>query len=150
MGSATSKPDSFVDHDIDEKHLASTMSSLSLGAVTPKSADGALTLDNVAAWEEDVASQPKLQLTRTILDHTDVRQALRKRDAVVADAHVFNTEVDFKSGPITNQKSSGRCWLFATTNVLRYNVMKKYNLDDFQLSQVRNAWRLVYRIVLTV
>ena len=139
MGSAASKPDSFSTVDVDEKHVASSMSSLSLNAATPKSADGALTLDNVAAWEGEVASQPKLQLVRTILDHTDVRQALRSRAAVVADAHVFNTEVDFKSGPITNQKSSGRCWLFATTNVLRYNVMKKYNLDDFQLSQVRNS-----------
>ena len=28
-----------------------------------------------------------------------------------------------------------RCWLFATTNVLRYSIMKKLKLDDFQLSQ---------------
>lgn len=36
---------------------------------------------------------------------------------------------------MTNQASSGRCWLFATTNVLRYNVVEKCNLSSFQLSQ---------------
>ena len=51
--------------------------------------------------------------------------------------HVFNTELDFKTGPVTDQKSSGRCWLFATTNVLRYEIMKKLNLKEFQLSQAR-------------
>jgi aminopeptidase C len=32
-------------------------------------------------------------------------------------------------------RASGRCWLFATTNVLRYNIMKKLNLKEFELSQ---------------
>lgn len=35
---------------------------------------------------------------------------------------------------ITNQKSSGRCWLFTGQNVLRAKVIAKYNLKDFQLS----------------
>ena len=116
--------------------LVSDMSVLTLGAQAPKSTNGQLTPDNILDWEDEVSSQPKLELARTILNHSDLRASLRSRSAVIADSHVFNTEVEFKTGPITNQKSSGRCWLFATTNVLRYNVMKKYNLDDFQLSQV--------------
>ena len=79
----------------------------------------------------------KTRLARTILAHADIRSALIRRDAVIQDSHVFNTELDFKTNPVTNQKSSGRCWLFATTNVLRYQVMQKFNLKDFQLSQVR-------------
>jgi len=35
---------------------------------------------------------------------------------------------------ITNQKSSGRCWLFASLNDLRPTVMKKYNLKSFDFS----------------
>ncbi|KAI0645742.1 peptidase C1B bleomycin hydrolase [Trametes meyenii] len=102
---------------------------------TPLSADGALSFTNVDAWEDVVAQSPKLQLARTILNHSNIRETLTSRSARIADSHVFNTELDFKTGPITNQKSSGRCWLFATTNVLRYNIMKKLNLSDFQLSQ---------------
>ncbi len=36
---------------------------------------------------------------------------------------------------ITNQKSSGRCWLFSGLNVLRSKVIKKYNLKKFEFSQ---------------
>ena len=36
---------------------------------------------------------------------------------------------------MTNQKSSGRCWLFAATNVFRVAIMKRYNLKEFELSQ---------------
>ncbi|PSR71750.1 hypothetical protein PHLCEN_2v12354 [Hermanssonia centrifuga] len=136
MGSAPSKPESVIaanEKQVVVDQVTSSMSSLSIRA--PTSVDGALTLSNVQAWEEEISSKPKLELARTILNHTDVREALQSRAAVIADAHVFNTEVDFKTGPITNQKSSGRCWLFASTNVLRYNIMKKLNLEDFQLSQ---------------
>ncbi|KAI0949686.1 hypothetical protein AcW1_009219 [Taiwanofungus camphoratus] len=140
MGSTSSKPTSVAvtGDGHDEKRVAlneivSSLSSLQLRTAT--SEDGSLSLANIESWEEEVSSQPKLQLARTILNHTNIKSTLMSRSAQIADAHVFNTEVDFKTGPITNQKSSGRCWLFATTNVLRYNIMKKLNLDDFQLSQ---------------
>ena len=37
--------------------------------------------------------------------------------------------------PITNQKSSGRCWIFAALNVARREVIDKYKLKDFEFSQ---------------
>ena len=37
--------------------------------------------------------------------------------------------------PVTNQKSSGRCWLFACLNVARQPFVKHYNLEDFEFSQ---------------
>ncbi|KAI0630402.1 peptidase C1B bleomycin hydrolase [Trametes polyzona] len=115
------------------RELVESLAGLKLSA--PLSSDGALSLANVNAWEDAVAISPKLQLARSILNHANIRETLTSRSAYIADAHVFNTEVEFKTSPITNQKSSGRCWLFATTNVLRYNIMKKLNLSNFQLSQ---------------
>lgn len=140
MGSSASKPTTPVDSVDDEKRsfietLSSDLSSLRISK--PKSVDGSLTLSNIASWESATSSDPKLQLARTILSHSDIRSALQARSAHIADVHVFNTQIDFKTGPITNQKSSGRCWLFATTNVLRYDIMKKLKLKDFQLSQVK-------------
>jgi len=101
----------------------------------PLSSDGSLTLGQVASWESSAASNSKVKLARTILSQTDLRAVLTSRSARVADQHVFNHTVDFKTGPITNQKSSGRCWLFATTNVIRYGVMRRLKLKEFQLSQ---------------
>ena len=139
MGSAPSKatqPAPEIESHESEKALLQSFSDVRISA--PLSKDGALLLGHVNRWESAVAQSPKLQLSRTILNHSNIREALVKREARVADAHVFNLELDFNTNPITNQKSSGRCWLFATTNVLRYNVMKKLNLDEFQLSQVRS------------
>nr|MCR4904756.1 C1 family peptidase [Clostridiales bacterium] len=45
----------------------------------------------------------------------------------------FNHEI--KTMGATNQKSSGRCWLFAATNVLREQIAKKLNVESFELSQ---------------
>ena len=36
---------------------------------------------------------------------------------------------------ITDQKSSGRCWLFTGYNVLRPIVIKKHNMKAFEFSQ---------------
>ncbi|HBG69545.1 MAG: aminopeptidase [Bacteroidetes bacterium GWF2_43_63] len=40
-----------------------------------------------------------------------------------------------KTAGITDQKNSGRCWLFASLNVYRPQVIEKYNLSDFEFSQ---------------
>ena len=139
MGSAPSKSASSTQPESRDSEKAISRSFADLRIAAPISANGALTLSHVDHWEDVVAQSPKLQLSRTILNHSNIRDTLVSRSARIADSHVFNNEVDFKTNPITNQKSSGRCWLFATTNVLRYSVMKKLNLSDFQLSQVRSV-----------
>lgn len=44
--------------------------------------------------------------------------------------------VDIKNTGITNQESSGRCWLFTGTNVLRHKAMKKLDVKNFMFSHV--------------
>jgi bleomycin hydrolase len=103
---------------------------------TPLSSDGSLTLKNVSTWESSVLANSKIQLARTILSQSDITSVLTSRSARIADQHIFNHTLDFKTGPVTNQKSSGRCWIFATTNVIRYGIMRRLKLKEFQLSQV--------------
>ncbi|NMM93842.1 C1 family peptidase [Bifidobacterium oedipodis] len=43
--------------------------------------------------------------------------------------------VELKQGSITNQKHSGRCWMFASLNTLRYELMHTWNLEDFEFSE---------------
>lgn len=45
----------------------------------------------------------------------------------------FSNKIETKG--ITDQMSSGRCWLFAGLNALRQRVIKKYKLEDFEFSQ---------------
>ena len=46
--------------------------------------------------------------------------------------HYFKYRVNVKG--ITDQKSSGRCWMFTSMNVLRPSIMEKYNLSEFDFS----------------
>ncbi|KLO19552.1 peptidase C1B, bleomycin hydrolase [Schizopora paradoxa] len=101
----------------------------------PISEDGSITTFNIAGWEGDVSKNDKIKLSRTILVDADFKVALVSRSKRVEDTHVFNHQIKLKTGPITNQKASGRCWLFATTNILRYSIMEKLNLKEFELSQ---------------
>ena len=43
--------------------------------------------------------------------------------------------IELKQGSITNQRRSGRCWMFASLNTLRYELMHKWGLDDFEFSE---------------
>ena len=45
-----------------------------------------------------------------------------------------------KTRGITNQKSSGRCWLFTGLNVLRAKMIDKYDLPGFEFSQNYNSF----------
>ncbi|RLC58359.1 MAG: aminopeptidase [Candidatus Cloacimonadota bacterium] len=47
--------------------------------------------------------------------------------------HTFSLELI--TGKITSQDKSGRCWLFAGLNTMRFKIMKDLNLKNFELSQ---------------
>ncbi|KRL00617.1 C1 family peptidase [Liquorilactobacillus capillatus] len=48
--------------------------------------------------------------------------------------------VDLKTGAVTNQKKSGRCWLFSALNTLRHDFTQEYHVKDFQFSQNYNSF----------
>jgi len=55
------------------------------------------------------------------------------RELVNEITPTFSVKLDDWS--VTNQKRSGRCWLFAALNLFRVGAMKKMNLKDFEFSQ---------------
>ncbi len=67
-------------------------------------------------------------LANNSIKSLSVDQATRTRQQ-----HLFSDKIDVKG--ISNQKSSGRCWLFAGLNILRPIVIDKYDLKDFEFSQ---------------
>lgn len=58
--------------------------------------------------------------------------AVNSENAAMIDTH-FSDRVKTKG--ITDQKSSGRCWLFTGLNVLRAKMIDKYGLASFEFSQ---------------
>ncbi|WP_154066504.1 C1 family peptidase [Enterococcus gallinarum] len=58
--------------------------------------------------------------------------------AETIQGHVNNVpvfSVDVTTGKVSNQKQSGRCWMFAALNTFRHKMLNAFNLKDFELSQ---------------
>lgn len=70
---------------------------------------------------------------RNAIGNNDIRKlALNQDNLKGMDTH-FSIKVNTKG--ITNQKSSGRCWLFTGLNVMRAKTIAKRNLGSFEFSQ---------------
>ncbi|CAK9435373.1 uncharacterized protein LODBEIA_P01000 [Lodderomyces beijingensis] len=95
----------------------------------------------LARWEEDFRAQPKNVLSQNVFAQTAIDQIIAKSNpaAKLKDRFLFNTTVETigSTSFFNNQKSSGRCWIFAASNLFRTAVIKNYNLkdDEFQVSQ---------------
>ena len=65
--------------------------------------------------------------------NNDLKDLALSREILHEHDDVYTHKVDAKG--ITDQKSSGRCWLFAGLNMMRPLVMKKYHLAEFEFSE---------------
>ncbi len=72
-------------------------------------------------------------LAQHAVSAADIRTAARVPGAAALATTTF--DVQLEQGAITNQERSGRCWMFASLNTMRYRVMKKLGLKSFELSQ---------------
>lgn len=92
---------------ISDKELKDIKSSFSKDAQTTA-------IQNILTTQADIKS---LTLNNEIQNHYD---------------HHFKHRVKVKG--ITDQKRSGRCWMFTSMNALRPSIMEKYNIDQFDFS----------------
>ncbi len=92
------------------------------------------TIRRIMASYKNTAADRALQNAVT---HNDIKKLAKNRTNEGKVNHFFNHKV---TGVLatTNQKSSGRCWLFTSLNTLRPVVIRKYNLPDFQFSENYN------------
>lgn len=67
------------------------------------------------------------------LSSTDINQLAWNRANVGTTDQFFTYRVDVSG--ITNQKGSGRCWMFSSLNIFRPMVMKQFNLSEFEFSE---------------
>ena len=82
---------------------------------------------------EEYQKDNKNTVLRHALSATPLSQVVASQDEV-KDIN-FNFDIEIKTLSAANQKASGRCWIFAATNVLREIIAKKLNLKEFELSQ---------------
>ncbi len=92
-----------------------------------------VTADDLAAAREEFLSERANVVAKNAVSANGVRAAARVPEGVGANAMTFDVEVT--QGDRCDQQRSGRCWMFASLNTMRYRVIKKYGLKTFELSQ---------------
>ncbi|UIF28771.1 C1 family peptidase [Levilactobacillus brevis] len=92
-----------------------------------------LTAAETAALHADLQQQPAHDVVSRAVIKNGVLAAAEDPQAAVRLNRTFSVELD--TGKVSNQKHSGRCWLFSTLNTIRHQFAAKYHVKDFELSQ---------------
>jgi bleomycin hydrolase len=94
--------------------------------------DGKLDAKLTESLRQSVKMDGPTQALHNAITGTDAKKLAINREVVQHHDDLFNHKVKAKG--ITNQKRSGRCWLFAALNMMRPAVIEKYKLDEFEFS----------------
>ena len=76
----------------------------------------------------------RYRVARNAATRSDVKSIAMNWDRFSLINHHFSNTITNEL-PATNQTLSGRCWLFAATNLLRIQIARRYKLEKFELSQ---------------
>ncbi|TID28374.1 hypothetical protein CANINC_002552 [Pichia inconspicua] len=93
-----------------------------------------ISIEELNEWTEEFKTDVQTQLGGSVLQHANVDTVLINREVEIANKNYFNHKIEVEGTPVMDQKASGRCWLFAATNLLRVTAMKQYNLKEVKLS----------------
>ncbi len=87
----------------------------------------------IETFQKDFASSDKNRIAMNAVVKNGINEScnVMKSDIV----NTYNFSISLEAGKIKNQNTSGRCWMFAALNVMRLEVMERFNLEDMELSQ---------------
>ena len=92
-----------------------------------------LTLQELAEFSANFNVDPKNQVIARAAARSGVLEASYNERVAGRLTRVFSTELPTNN--VTNQKQSGRCWLFTGLNVLRADAISTHNWGEFEFSQ---------------
>lgn len=92
-----------------------------------------ITFAQLESYEKAFAADSAKNIAMRAVTANGVKKSATNPNVQREDRHIYS--ISLEQGKITNQKASGRCWMFAALNTMRFEVMKKLNLETFELSQ---------------
>src|SRR5580704_9081502 len=95
--------------------------------------DGTLSAGDTELLRKDFSANPAYRLAQNAVTQVAVDDVAISREIINSTSHSLSTVLD--DWKVTDQKRSGRCWLFAGLNLLRVGAMRKMGLKDFEFSQ---------------
>jgi bleomycin hydrolase len=92
-----------------------------------------LRTEDLELLRKEFSSNPAYRLAQNAVTKVGPLDVALNRDIVNTTGHALSVSLD--DWKVTNQKNSGRCWLFAGLNLVRVGAMKKMGLKEFEFSQ---------------
>lgn len=116
-----------------KKHM--TLACLMAMAMTAQAQQqGGISAELLNQLKQSYQNTPTEKALRNAIGSNDIKKLVVNQENQQAfDTH-FSIEVPSKG--ITNQRSSGRCWMFTGLNVMRAKAITKYDLPSLEFSQV--------------
>ncbi|PIE98583.1 MAG: aminopeptidase [Treponema sp.] len=84
-------------------------------------------------FKNDFSSSDANKAVASAIAKVGIKDASFNNEALKRHKHIFSNTTE--RGKITEQKKSGRCWMFAALNTARVETMRKYNMKTFEFSQ---------------
>lgn len=81
----------------------------------------------------DYEANAKYGAIENAVTHNGLLKSIETRQSEVENDHVFS--IDLTKDAVSNQKASGRCWMFAALNTFRHKLISDFKLESFELSQ---------------
>lgn len=103
-------------------------------ALQAQEGKGGITPDMLGQIKQSYQGTAADKALRNAIGNNDIRKlSLNQENLTGMDTH-FSIKVNSKG--ITDQQSSGRCWLFTGLNVMRAKALAKHDFPSFEFSQV--------------
>jgi len=96
--------------------------------------EGALTGKQIETIRREFQMDGATRAMRNALTNASIRDIAANRDVVADHDKKFSHKIKTKG--ISNQKSSGRCWMFAGFNTIKPVLMKNLDVGEFEFSQI--------------
>jgi bleomycin hydrolase len=92
-----------------------------------------LSTTQIDALSKEFAADPTYRLMQNAVTKASIDDVALDREVVTGIDHSVSHLLD--DWQVTNQKRSGRCWLFAGLNLLRVGAADRMGLKEFEFSQ---------------
>jgi bleomycin hydrolase len=107
---------------------------LTLFAATTLADDRHLSRETIAEIQQAFVRDTHTVALQNALANTGIKDIAQNRDVLASHNTTFSHRVETHG--ISNQKKSGRCWMFAGFNTLRPVLMKNMDLEEFEFSHI--------------
>ncbi len=98
-----------------------------------------ITNEDIKNFKKDLANHPAAKVAGRAAQENGIFKASQNLQSKIDLDPTFSIEIN--TGKPSDQKQSGRCWMFSALNTMRHPMQKKLKIKDFELSQnYTNFW----------